>query len=76
MGLVSKAERIAGVPAGPAALWLREKWVGLDLPVSPPRIVTRRAWSDFRQRGSLAELLALFGWQAASTTPGKATLST
>ena len=32
MGLVSKAERIVGVPAGPAALRVREKWVGLEEP--------------------------------------------
>lgn len=53
--------RIVGVPAGPVPLWVRQQWVGLDLPVSPPRLVRRRVWKDFKRRGVLEYCLALVG---------------
>ena len=31
----SKTIRIVGIPPGQAPLWVREKWVGLELPLAP-----------------------------------------
>lgn len=58
---MARTVRIIGVPEGPAPLWVREKWVGLDLPVSPPRVVKRRVWRDFKTRGLFTYFMALLG---------------
>lgn len=35
-----KIIRIIGVPSGEAPDWVREAWVGLELPVADPRMIT------------------------------------
>jgi hypothetical protein len=54
---------VTSVPPGEAPLWVREKWVGLTLPLAQPCADPRRglvAGVLTGPRGILAQLLALF----------------
>lgn len=54
--------RIIGAPAGAAPLWVREQWIGLELPIDPPHVVEMRVWTDFSLKGPLTPWMALLGW--------------
>ena len=43
--------RIVATPDGPAPQWVRERWIGLQLPVAKPTPVTNYCFKDFRPRG-------------------------
>ena len=67
--MIAREIRITSVPPGDAPLWVREKWVGLALPLAGKRGVTRSLGVSVLLRPTLANLiLAKFRGQAETIT--------
>lgn len=58
---MTSSVRIVQVPAGPAPLWVREQWVGLELPIDPPHVVESPVWKDFSLKAPITPWRALIG---------------
>lgn len=54
--------RIISAPRGPAPLWVREKWIGLELPVEKTKAVTVSTLPDFKRRRFVTPFHVLW-WQ-------------
>jgi len=52
--------RIVGVPPGEAPLWVREKWVGLELPLADGDRGPRQTWTSGVLSGPRNRLIALW----------------